>query len=297
MLYKVVFIIAMSKYRTVADTSQLEINSPGGSTEPAGPGSAAVDHTRITAHRVLAGESRQAILALLESEDGPLDATEVGQSVGLHRNTARVHLELLHSIGLVRRTREHRSRPGRPRVHYEFVKAWSASGSQERSPTSMGYEELTRVLLACLEAGDDAADIARRAGRRWAESTPIGLRHEGALSADEAIRALADVLGRLGFDARPDPAGDRIVMYRCPFEDVAREHRSVVCAMHLGILQAEADRLASPVCVAGLDSFVTEDPLRCVVRLTSDPSAYSVDGTTGQARPKGPTKAIDKEAT
>ena len=72
-------------------------------------------------YRALAGESRQALLAVLHQVGGPLDAVEAGASVGLHPNTARVHLEVLCSVGLVDRRTEDRSRRGRPRVLYEVA--------------------------------------------------------------------------------------------------------------------------------------------------------------------------------
>ena len=69
-------------------------------------------------HKALAADSRLALLDVLEHAEGPLDAVEAGRRVGLHRNTARVHLDQLAEVGLVERQAEHRSTPGRPRVLY-----------------------------------------------------------------------------------------------------------------------------------------------------------------------------------
>ena len=68
------------------------------------------------AYRALASESRQALLAALRRVDKPLDADEAGAAVGLHPNTARVHLELLCSAGVLERRTEDRTKRGRPRV-------------------------------------------------------------------------------------------------------------------------------------------------------------------------------------
>jgi predicted transcriptional regulator len=87
-----------------------------------------VRHDRAV-YRALAGESRQALLAVLHEVGGPLDAVDAGASVGLHPNTARVHREVLCSVGLVDRRTEDRSR-----------RAQSCSGSTSvcsRPPSSV----------------------------------------------------------------------------------------------------------------------------------------------------------------
>jgi predicted ArsR family transcriptional regulator len=205
----------------------------------------------------------------LEREARPLHASEVARTIGPQRNTARRHLELLCSIGLIKRVDEHRGDPGRPRLMYEFVRAWLSSSQQPTYEGAVDYEALTQLLIAGLEATGDAADVARRAGMRWAQVVANDPSHTGALSAGEEVDVLADVLTQLGFDPEPDLTDDRIVLHRYPFEDVVRKHRSVVCAMHLGMLQATANRLSSSLEVVRLESFVTEDPLTCVVELVS----------------------------
>jgi len=74
-------------------------------------------------YRALAGQSRRALLAVLQRSGRPLDAGEAALAVGLHRNTARVHLDVLCAVGLLRRRVEDRSARGRPRVLYEPVPA------------------------------------------------------------------------------------------------------------------------------------------------------------------------------
>lgn len=51
-------------------------------------------------------------------EAGPLDADELAERVGLHRNTVRAHLGMLERAGLLKRETERSGRPGRPRVRY-----------------------------------------------------------------------------------------------------------------------------------------------------------------------------------
>jgi predicted ArsR family transcriptional regulator len=220
-------------------------------------------------HRVLGAESRQTILDLLQCEARPLHASEVAHALGHQRNTARVHLELLCSIGLVRRVDEDRLKPGRPRVMYEFVPSWSTSSGEIRSADALDYKGLSQLLIAGLEATGDVAEVARQAGVRWAQAVGDGHEAGATLSSDQAFVVLTEVLTRLGFDPEPDLASERITLHRCPFEDMARDHRSVICAMHLGMIQAAAAQSGSPLEVVALNPFVSDDPLKCVVELVS----------------------------
>ncbi len=224
------------------------------------------------AYRVLAGRSRQALLGALLRAPRPMDATEAGRAVGLHRNTARVQLDVLRSAGLVRRFPEERASRGRPRMLYEAATtAADLLGAAERAASEAGdragYRDLARLLAAQLAERSDAAAAAVRAGRRWAAALDEHPLPAGPLPPGRAAEALAGVLARLGFAPEPDRSGSQILLHRCPFADVARESRAVVCGIHLGMLKATAERLDSPLQIEGLDPFVVEEPSLCVVRL------------------------------
>jgi len=221
-------------------------------------------------YRALAGRSRGALLDALLRAGRPMSASEAAMAVGLHRNTARVQLDVLCSVGLLTRVTEDRDRPGRPRVLYAPAASASQVLSTARSQAGeASYRELARLLAVQLAELADIPDAAVRAGRRWAaalDEQPLPARR---LSAADAADVLADVLDRLGFDPETDLPGIRILLHRCPFADVAREHRAVVCGIHLGMLKATMERLDAPLDVAGLDPFVADDPLMCVVRLAT----------------------------
>ncbi|HKH87438.1 MAG TPA: helix-turn-helix domain-containing protein, partial [Acidimicrobiales bacterium] len=189
---------------------------------------------KAVVHRALASESRQALLAALRRHRGPLDAGEAGEAVGLQRNTARVHLDVLASAGLVTRRTEARAIPGRPRVLYEAART---PASPDRPPASGGYQELARVLADQLSGVPDARNEAIRAGRRWAAVLDSRALPQQPLSPAEAVRIVSERLDHLGFESEAVPPvnPDRILLHRCPFADVARENRSVVCGIHLGM--------------------------------------------------------------
>jgi predicted ArsR family transcriptional regulator len=225
--------------------------------------------TEASTHQALAGESRQALLVALRDQGRALDAGEAGQAVGLHKNTARVHLDMLAKAGLVSRRMEQRTLPGRPRVLYEV--APESSARRNRSPAGNDYRGLARVLAEQLAEMPDTKNEAIRAGRRWAASLDGRSIPDHPLAPSEAVQVATGILDDLGFEPEvaTNEATDRILLHWCPFAEVARENRSIVCGIHLGMLRATFESLDTTLEVAGLDSFVTDDPMLCVVRLTT----------------------------
>jgi predicted ArsR family transcriptional regulator len=55
-------------------------------------------------------------------------------------------------------------------------------------------------------------------------------------------------------------------MRPCPFGELAADHRSVVCPVHLGLMRGALDALGAPVEAASLEPFVRPD--LCVAHLT-----------------------------
>jgi len=229
--------------------------------------SAVLPERNAAAHRALAGRSRQALLGALRQAGRPLDAGEAAAAVGLHRNTARVHLDLLWKAGLVRRRPEDRSVQGRPRMLYEPASRPAHEADAADLAKEPGYRELAGLLAQQLTQVADLPAEAILAGRRWAAALHEQSLPSGSLSAAEAAAEVTAVLSRLGFSPEQDLSNGQILLHRCPFAEVARESRAVVCGIHLGMLTATAERLNSPLRIAGLDPFVTDDPALCVVRL------------------------------
>ena len=79
------------------------------------------------------------------------------------------------------------------------------------------------------------------------------------------MSSIATLFEELGFDPELDADEGRILLHHCPFLEVAKEARPVVCGMHLGMLKATLERLDAPLEVTGFHPFVQHDPLLCVV--------------------------------
>ena len=215
------------------------------------------------------GRSRAAILEMLHAADGPLDAREVARRTGLHPNTARFHLEALVEAGLAARETEDRETPGRPRIGYRAAADGPGGHRQYR---------LLSVMLASLIAGTmpEPAAAAEAAGREWgaylAEKPPPFQR----LSAEEAVAKLTGIMRELGFEphtvtgavAGIGTGGQyQLQLRQCPFLEVARQHRDVICALHLGLMRGAFDLMRAPVTADGLDPFA--EPGLCVAPLTA----------------------------
>ncbi len=218
--------------------------------------------------RALAAPARAAILHHLRGTD-TADAAELAGMVGLHVNTTRHHLTLLHRAGLVDRENEAPTRPGRPRVRYRARPATldaSGTGAPPGQGPPSGYEQLADVLAEELTvAVPDPPRSAVNAGRRWADRTDLGAGSIPA-TADEALARLVAILDGLGFAPRTEPVGDRIYLYACPFAGPVRHSPAVVCGVHLGLLRGVLDRMRAPLAVTAVDALV--HPGVCVAHLT-----------------------------
>ena len=226
---------------------------------------------------------RAAILRMLRGADRPLDVREVARRTGLHPNTARFHLQALVASGLV-------ARRGLRRPHGS--RSWACLVLPCLPSRGRRQYRLLSVMLASLIEGTmpEPAAAAEAAGREWgaylAEQPPPFQRP----SAAEGIAKLTGIMRRLGFEphagaveAAEGGAVDgqyRLLLRQCPFVEVAREHRDVICALHLGLMRGAFTRMRAPVTADGLDPFV--QPGLCVARLTARDGVQQGGGHDGQ---------------
>lgn len=219
-----------------------------------------------TVHRALSSRVRGRLLQLLRDAASGLDVRELADRLDLHVNTVRGHLTVLEEAGLVVSEPEARDRPGRPRLVYVAT----ADGQAAAPAPQPGYRLLAEVLASYLSAtSPDAAAGAVEAGRAWGRYLTDGPPPFRTVSADEGIDSLAAMLDDLGFAPEVDdtsaPGTPRVLLRRCPFLDVAREHQDVVCSVHLGLMRGALDELGVPVAARDLLPFV--EPDLCVTEL------------------------------
>lgn len=214
------------------------------------------------------GRKRARVLALLQDAGAPLTASDVAARLGIHPNTARFHLDALETDGLVVRTAEQRTLPGRPRAL--FTAADNSPVVAQRS-----YQLLAEMLTGFVtDQLPEPAAASQTAGMAWgrflAEPTPPFQR----VSEDEAIEALVDRLGRVGFESHTEDEDERedlrLEISHCPFLEVADRHRDVVCSMHLGLMKGLLEQMRAPVSAETLSPLV--EPGRCIAHLRRGPA-------------------------
>lgn len=224
-----------------------------------------------SSHHVLAADSRAALLDALRTADHPLTVAESAAEVGIGESTTRFHLSMLVSAGLVTRTSERRASAGRPALRYAPAPTPAAS----EDPTAVvgaepldRYEQLAGVLAGQLAGSADPLAAARTAGQRWSTEL-MGDGHFDAGIGGDTISTLMSLMDRLGFDPESGAAPGEILLHTCPFESVARQHRAVVCGVHLGMLEQTVAELGGDVTVEALEPFVEDEPLLCITRLAA----------------------------
>ncbi|HET6503742.1 MAG TPA: helix-turn-helix domain-containing protein [Amycolatopsis sp.] len=213
------------------------------------------------------GSSRGRVLEVLRSAGGPLGVQDIAERTDLHPNTARFHLDGLVEVGLVEREAEERGQPGRPRMVYRAVVTDLPAG---RRSYRLLAEMFTSLIADTVPEPDKAAASAGEAwGRYLAERPPPSHRVDAA----EALRRLTAVLADVGF--APGEVGGEfgteanpvIPLRHCPFQEVAEQHREIVCALHLGMIRGVLAEVRAPLDAEGLEPFV--GPSLCLARLTT----------------------------
>jgi predicted ArsR family transcriptional regulator len=220
---------------------------------------------RLQVHRALSSPARTRIVEILREEPS-LDAAVLAERLGLHLNTVRAHLNVLEDAELVEAAVEERARPGRPRLLYRAMPAGQEPGP---SAEDAGYRFLASILASFLGAtSDDPVAAAERAGHAWGgfvvdEPPPFS-----DLDPEEGVRRLVEMLEEYGFDPLledREPHRPYLVLRRCPFLDVAREHQDVVCSIHLGLMRGALEELGVDVRARDLIPWATPDT--CVSHL------------------------------
>lgn len=217
-------------------------------------------------HRALADPSRARILAELAA-GGPLGARALAERVGLHVNTVRAHLGALADAALVERETLAPSGRGRPGVSY---RATAAAADVEGNRRYRLLAEILTALVARLGPGPGPLEeIGQAWGRYLVESPPP----YAAVPDGDAVARLLALLSDLGFEPRLQRAsrGRRVLMGACPFLEVARAQRDVVCPIHLGLMRGALAELGAATLVTRIEPFARPDV--CVAHLAGSRTA------------------------
>jgi predicted ArsR family transcriptional regulator len=168
----------------------------------------------------------------------PSEVTAIARALQVDESTVRRQLPELVTAGLLTEQRQRTGRRGRPAMRY-------VPGPAADALLAGGAIEAVACMLADVISNDDDPIVV---GRRYA-STDLTLEEDPVA----AVAAVADELERHGFAPERVRRGRRreIVLHECPFARVAERAPSIVCALHLGLIEGTAAAVGAPA-VAGL---------------------------------------------
>jgi predicted ArsR family transcriptional regulator len=191
--------------------------------------SASATAPRLELLKALGDNTRYAIYLELARAAMPLATAQIADTLGLHPNTVRPHLERMRDVGLLDVDVDARGTVGRPQHRYSLAPDAPALGFEPPA-----FPVLARMLLRLAAAADlpasDAVDAGREQGAARSGRIPAGVPCEDALVAE-----LAD----LGFDpeAVQDDDGVTIGFAHCPFRELAEANPELVCSLHRGLVE------------------------------------------------------------
>jgi predicted ArsR family transcriptional regulator len=216
---------------------------------------------RLDVLKALGDNTRYAIYLELARASAPRSTAEVAETLGLHANTVRPHLERMREVGLLAVHTDNRGSVGRPQNRYALAPDAPSLGLEPPA-----FPILARMLNEVAAAAGAAADLSAEAGAE--QGRALAEAHRGARPArTSCVSAVTAMLAELGFDpAVVDEDGLATIAFtHCPYAELAAAHPEVVCHLHRGLIEGFVESIGG----AGVDRFRTladRDP--CQVELS-----------------------------
>jgi predicted ArsR family transcriptional regulator len=188
---------------------------------------------RLELLKALGDNTRYAIYLELARAPSPLATAQIAESLALHPNTVRPHLDRMREVGLLAVVTDAQGTVGRPQHRYSLAADAPALGFEPPA-----FPVLARMLLRLAASAELATADAVDAGRE-----------QGAAAADRrrtgtCADALTAELAALGFDPESvaDEQGATIAFTRCPFRELAESNPDLVCGLHRGLIEGFASQ-------------------------------------------------------
>jgi predicted ArsR family transcriptional regulator len=203
---------------------------------------------RLPLLKALGDNTRYAIYLELARSPVSLSTGDIAESLGLHANTVRPHLERMRDVGLLTVEVDNRGNVGRPQHRFSLAADAPSLGLEPPAyPLLAGL--LANVASALSPEPDAVAVPGQEHGRHAA--APRARRGEGCV---EAVMA---ELTEMGFDpaVAEDANTATIAFTNCPFRELAEAFPDLVCHLHRGMIEGMVDVLGG----ASVARFATLD--------------------------------------
>jgi len=198
------------------------------------------DNPRLSAPRLavlkaLGDNTRYAIYLELARSPRALATAEIAETLDLHPNTVRPHLERMREVGLLDIETDARGTVGRPQHRYSLAVEAPSLGLEPAT-----FRLLARMLLRVAAAGGMGTDEAIDAGRDQGQADA-----ELAIAAGDVpcLAGLVARLDELGFDPAVAVDGEsgggtaKVAFTHCPFRELAEANPEIVCGLHQGLVE------------------------------------------------------------
>jgi predicted ArsR family transcriptional regulator len=222
-------------------------------TEETSPGRA---QARLAVLKALGDNTRYAIYLELARAQAPRSTSDIAETLGLHPNTVRPHLERMRDVGLLDVEIDNRGSVGRPQHRYSLASDAPSLGLEPPAFPLLA-RLLARVAAQAGVASDEAAGAAAEQGRMLA-SRPV---------RPGCVEALTDALAELGFDPAVATDGQlvTIAFTHCPYRELAEAHPELVCHLHRGLIEGFVEEIGG-ASVERFGTLADRDP--CQVELS-----------------------------
>jgi predicted ArsR family transcriptional regulator len=220
--------------------------------------------------KALGDNTRYAIYLELARSSHPLATAEIAETLGLHPNTVRPHLERMRDVGLLDVETDAQGTVGRPQHRYSIAADAPTLGLEPAT-----FRVLSRMLVRLAATAGLGTEEALEAGREQGELDAVA---DGANrdapedGVDRAcLRALVARLDALGFDPAvvEDDGQATVAFTHCPFRELAERHPDLVCGLHRGLVEGFVDTAGG----AQVDTFhPLTDRTPCQVELELSPN-------------------------
>src|SRR5688572_31858324 len=200
-----------------------------------------VQAPRLELLKALGDNTRYAIYLELARAPAPLATAQISDTLGLHPNTVRPHLDRMREVGLLDVISDAQGAVGRPQHRYSLAADAPALGFEPPA-----FPVLARMLLRLAASAAVPAGEAVEAGREQ------GAAAAATRTASRCAEALTQELAALGFDPASvvDDDNATIAFTRCPFRELAEANPELVCSLHRGLVEGFADARGDATVVA-----------------------------------------------
>lgn len=224
---------------------------------------------RLDLLKTLGDNTRYAIYLELARSPRPLATAQIAESLGLHANTVRPHLERMRDVGLLEARPDSSGAVGRPQNLYSLAPDAPSLGLEPPVFPMMARMLLDLAADAGL-SGEPVVAAGREQGRRLSHRDALGGTSDRSVRRP-CVEAAVVMLGELGFDpaAVQEDGATTVAFGHCPFADLAETNPELVCALHRGLLEGFVDEVGGGH-VEAFHDLSHREP--CRVTLVPDPT-------------------------